>query len=596
MPDRDLMTRLNEASPELSRRSLMKWAAAGAGAATFGPLIGRLQAFAAPPVGPRDGILVLIQMSGGNDGLNTLCPIGDGRYYDLRGDLAIQPHDALSVGSGLGLHPSLTHLKHLYDLGQVAIVRGVGYTPPDLSHFTSMGTWMQGWAGAPQSLTTGWAGRLVDNFPNAASEGLYSVTIGSSVPPHLVGQVSRASGLPLDIGNAFGISRTDPNDVRLYDAIASYGSGSTGLGAWGDLVGSTDARLMTLTQEIQPAYQGTVPDGDFERQLTLCARLINANLGIRVLNTELGSFDTHADQASTQADLFADLDAGINAFFANLHPGWAGRVTLLTFSEFGRRPEANDGGTDHGTASVVFVVGSRVNGGLHGQQPSLATNGLDQYGNLIEHVDFRNVYADIVSKWFGADEVEVVGKNYPQLDLFRSGPGTATPPATPTQVSGTGYWVATTTGAIANAGSAPAKTGLHSLAAPIVGGDVTPTDRGFWLVASDGGISSFGDAAFHGSTGAIHLNRPIVGMASTPTGHGYWLVASDGGIFCFGDAGFHGAAVGAIPAPARVLRRSASGRGYWILAADGTVRAYGDAHNYGSTRAPGAVAFLPAHG
>ena len=99
---------------------------------------------------------------------------------------------------------------------------------------------------------------------------------------------------------------------------------------------------MSLTQEIQPAYQGTVPDGDFERQLTLCARLINANLGIRVLNTDLDGFDTHADQAATQADCFAQLDAGIEAFFANLHPAWADRVTLLTFSEFGRRPEAND--------------------------------------------------------------------------------------------------------------------------------------------------------------------------------------------------------------------------------------------------------------
>jgi hypothetical protein len=147
------------------------------------------------------------------------------------------------------------------------------------------------------------------------------VTIGSSVPPHLVGQVSRASGLPLDISGAFGIDRSNANDRRMFDALASYGAGSTGLGTWGDLVGSTDARLMSLTQEIQPAYQGTMPQGDLERQLTLCARLINANLGIRVLNTEIGSFDTHTGQASTQADLLADLDAAIKAFFANLHPG-----------------------------------------------------------------------------------------------------------------------------------------------------------------------------------------------------------------------------------------------------------------------------------
>ena len=117
---------------------------------------------------------------------------------------------------------------------------------------------------------------------------------------------------------------------------------------------------MTLTQEIQPAYQGTMPDrGHLERQLTVCA-LINANLGIRVLNTEFGGFDTHTDQAGSQADLFADdLDAGINAFFANLNPAWADRVTVLTFSSSGAGPKPTTGGTDHGTASVVFVVGAR---------------------------------------------------------------------------------------------------------------------------------------------------------------------------------------------------------------------------------------------
>jgi hypothetical protein len=360
----------------------------------------------------------------------------------------------------------------------------------------------------------------------------------------------------MSIGGAFGVDRSDPNDRRLYDALASFGSGSSGLGTWGDLVGATQSRLMTLTQEIQPAYHGTLPSGDLAAQLTLCARLINANLGIRVLNTEFGSFDTHTDQAATHADLLSDFDAGLNAFFTTLDPAWASRVVVMTFSEFGRRPEADDGGgTDHGTANVMFVVGDRVKGGLYGQQPSLARSGLDQYGNLVHLVDFRSVYASIVSTWFGADEREVLGAAYPAVDLFRAGPGAAssTGGSGSSPSSGAGYWIATTTGAIASAGHAPHEASLGALARPVVGGDVTASQ------------------------------------------HGFWLVASDGGIFCFGDAGFHGAAAGAIPAPARVLRRSASGRGYWILAADGTVRVFGDAKNYGSARAPGAVALLPAH-
>ena len=634
---RDVFTRFAESSPDMSRRSLLKWAAAGAGAGALGPMLGRMQALAAPAVGAREGILVLIQLSGGNDGLNTPCPVADGRYYDLRGALAIPPSQALSVGSGLGLHPRLVHMKHLYDQGHVAVVRGVGYQPADLSHFTSMGTWMQGWGGAPQSPASGWAGRIVDELPNADTEGLYAVTIGSSIPPHLTGRVSRASGLPLDIGGAFGIDRTDPSDRRMYDGLATFGVGSTGLGTYADLIGQTESRLMTLTQQIQPAYRGAMPGGYLAKQLTVCARLINANLGIRVLNTEFGGFDTHTDQAGAHAELMGELDDGINAFFATLSPAWADRVVLMTFSEFGRRPEANEGGTDHGTASVMFVVGSRVRGGLHGQQPSLASSRLDPYGNLVPNVDFRSVYASIVHKWFGADDRQVLGNTYPQLDLFRAGPGTVVPPvATPT-TSGNGYWIATAAGAIANQGHAPAEHALRALARPIVGGDSTRTDRGFWLVASDGGIFSYGDAAFHGSTGAIHLNRaivgmagtrtgrgywlvasdggifcfgdagfhgstgaihlnrPIVGMAATPTGRGYWLMASDGGIFCFGDAGFHGSAGGgSLPAAARALRRTSSGKGYWILGSDGTVKAFGDAGNYGSARAPMAVALLPA--
>ena len=304
------------------------------------------------------------------------------------------------------------------------------------------------------------------------------------------------------------------------------------------------------------------------------------------------------------------------------------RVVIMTFSEFGRRPEANDGaGTDHGTANVVFVVGDHVKGGLYGQQPSLAASGLDEYGNLVHHVDFRSVYASIVSRWFGADEREVArlafpaARPVPRRPRNRAGVGWIRFGGV-----GTGYWIATATGAVANAGHAPhqaplgalalvrssvatsprrstgsgsshptaassrsatpsfhGSTGAMHLNRPIVGMAATPTGHGYWLVASDGGIFSFGDASFHGSTGAMHLNRPIVGMAATPTGHGYWLVASDGGIFCFGDASFHGS-TGAIHLNQPIVGMAAtpSRHGYWLVASDGGIFGFGDASFHGS--------------
>jgi len=408
--------------PGVSRRRFLQAAGAGVGGLALAPALSRLQAFAAPPIGPTDGVLVLINMTGGNDGLNTLCPVGDSRYFSLRGPLAFQGNQVLPVGTGFGLNPALPKLKARYDQGKVAVVRGVGYNPPDLSHFTSMAIWMNGWGGGAQSVATGWLGRWLDGLPNAASEALLAVTIGSSVPLHLIGAQARASGLPESLGNAFGLDRSDPADARMFDALSSFASSATGLGTWGDAIAKADRDTMDLSQRIQPAYQGTLPDSDLGRQLVLCARLVNANLGIRVLNTSYGNFDNHADEKPTHTQQMVELDDAIDAFSAALSPSYRNRVTLMTFSEFGRRPEANvSAGTDHGTASCLFVVGDRVRGGLYGGQPSLTD--LDRNGNLKYTVDFRNVYATVLEKWLNADATQVLGYNFPKLDMFTGAPG-----------------------------------------------------------------------------------------------------------------------------------------------------------------------------
>ncbi|HEY3722659.1 MAG TPA: DUF1501 domain-containing protein [Acidimicrobiia bacterium] len=413
----------------MSRRRFLQLTGAGAGlaagASALGPMLDQMRAYAAPPIGPTDGVLVLLMLDGGNDGLNMVVPRGVGRYYDLRPHIAIPPGQVLPLDAGAGLHPELTRIKALYDQGKVAVVQGVGYQPPDLSHFTSMGIWMNGWGGGAQpGGPTGWIGRYLDGLPNAASESLYGVVMGSSVPLHMVGAVARASGLPQNISGAFGIDRSHVEDARMFDTISAFGGGPSQLGQWGDLIAKTERNTLDLSQRIQPAYQGALPASDLGQKLVLCARLVNANLGIRVLSTNLGGFDTHSDQPTTQADLMTDLNASVGAFYDTLSPTFRSRVTLVTFSEFGRRPEDNDtSGTDHGTAAPHFVIGDQVNGGLYGAQPSL-TN-LDPNGNLVNAVDFRQLYATILDQWLKADSREVLGYNFGNLGLFKkAGPAT----------------------------------------------------------------------------------------------------------------------------------------------------------------------------
>ena len=563
-----------------SRRRFIQYSAATTGVVAVSPYISKLQAFAAPPVANNQGILVTINLAGGNDGLNTVIPYTDPTYPKLRNTLRVT--NSLPLGSGLGLHPAMPKLKARFDQGKVAVVRGVGYKPPDLSHFTSGDIWMRGWGGT-KLVTSGWAGRFLDLLPNAAHESLYGVSLHGSVSEHLQGDVAHPSSLPLSIGGAFGIDRSDASNARMFDTLASLGTSASGLGDLGDLYDETESDLMALTQRIRPAYGFADQPDDLQQQLVLAAHLINANLGIRVIDTELDGFDTHTSERDWHATLLGQLDNAIAAFFANLAPKWAPNVILMTFSEFGRRPEENgDAGTDHGTAAPHFVIGDHVKGGLHGAQPSLTA--LDNDGNFVPSVDFHQMYAPILKTWLGVDDRTVLGRTYSPLGLFKAPPGVPAAVKPPSATSG--YWLAGPTGHIYGFGTATKFGSLPPVAHPLVAGATTPTHKGLWLAGTDGGIYSFGDAKFHGSTGAIHLNKPIVAMASTPSGNGYWLCATDGGIFAFGDAKFHGS-TGAIHLnkPIVSMASTPSGRGYWLCASDGGIFAFGDAKFHGSTGA-----------
>ncbi|MGN6693468.1 MAG: DUF1501 domain-containing protein, partial [Aquihabitans sp.] len=405
------------------RRFLQGTLAAGAIASSPG-WFDRIAA-AATPVGATDGILVVVHLGGGNDGLNTLVPIGDSAYRTLRGSIAIT--NPLPLSTSFGLHPAMTGLKSRFDAGKVAVVHGVGQANvSDLSHFSSTASWMAGTAGPSRS--TGWLGRWLDGV-SESEQGLRCVTTGSSIPLHLVGQRSQATGVGVS-GGLFGSDRSEAWMTSVYTAISGYGSGPTGKGAWADRIGASGASSMRLASDLEKVYTPELPDDSVASQLTLVARLINADLGIRVFNVSLGSFDTHENQPYRHQALLADLDAGITAFHQALASTWSSRVALMTFSEFGRRPEANaSSGTDHATSSALFVIGDNVKGGFYGEPPKLTA--LDARGNPTVSVDYRSVYASVLGGWLDGDATAILGGSYPDLGLFKAKPGSSSPPVTP---------------------------------------------------------------------------------------------------------------------------------------------------------------------
>ena len=556
----------------VSRRRFLQGTALTAGAVAMSPYLSALQAFAAPPVADNQGILITIFLSGGNDGLNMVAPVGNPNYNALRPTIKLT--SGHPVGGGLQLHPSLVKLKARFDQDQVAIVRGVGYQPADLSHFSSTDIWTHGWGGTGTPMT-GWLGRYLDSLPNTANESLYGVGLHGGVNAHLAGAVSQASSLPLSIDEAFGVDRSDPSDARLYDALISMGSGASGLGPLGDLYDSAEMEFMQLAQRINPAYGFAPQTTNIEQQLALAAHLINANLGIRVFDTALDGFDTHSDQPGWHSTLMGRLDGAIDVFYKALAPRWRSQVTLMTFSEFGRRPDQNgDDGTDHGTAAPLLVIGDHVNGGLHGVQPSL-TN-LDNDDNLIPTVDFRAVYASVLRTWLRVDDQAVLGHNYPGVSLFKSGP------AAPYTGSESGYWLVTPGGRVFGFGSA-IKFGAVRVSNPIVTGAATATHKGLWVATSAGGVFAFGEAKLHGSMAGRHMYSPIVTMAATPSGKGYWLVSAGGGVFPFGDAKGYGSMAGRhMYSPIVAMAVTPTGKGYWLATAGGGVFRFGDATLHGS--------------
>jgi uncharacterized protein (DUF1501 family) len=370
------------------------------------------------PRSKPSGTLVLVNLAGGNDGLNTVVPYANGHYYDMRPDIAIAESDVLHLDQEVGLHPALTFVRDEYNAGRVSIVQGVGMPDPDFSHFVQMARWMRGWGGSDVP-NTGWLGRWLDaQSGNNLARGIH---VGQGVPLHLVGAVRRGVSVPTRVG--FGSVSTPAKD-RLYAGIRTMAANNDHPSPLSGLLTGTLRDQLDVSALVKPIYATPNIGEQLTQDFVAAARLINANLGTRVLSLTLGAFDHHADQRSTNIYarphdvLMAQLNAGLQAFWSTLAPSRAGNVTVMTMSEFGRRLLGNASkGSDHGAASCLFVMGPGVRPGRVGQYPSL-TNTLEN-DQLAAGIDFRQVYSTVVANWLGGDTRAVLGRNYGTLPIFR---------------------------------------------------------------------------------------------------------------------------------------------------------------------------------
>jgi uncharacterized protein (DUF1501 family) len=356
------------------------------------------------PLTDGSGILVIVTLYGGNDGINTVIPYAAGAYHDARPELAYAPTEVLHLDADLGLNPACKGLAQLFNDKKLAIVRGVSYPKPDHSHFRSMDIWQT--ASPTEPVSTGWIGRWLDA---TGDDPLRAVNIGPVLPPLAVGEKATAAALSAVPTKSAQFAATmaslgadDPQDTPAMAAVcAAYRATKT-----------TDAAFAPIAEAC-----GAKTRNPLATQLNTVARAIKAGVPTRVYTVALGGFDTHADERGTQQRLLRTLDEALTAFLREMAADRHGRnVVVLAYSEFGRRVAANASqGTDHGTAGPVFIAGEPVRGGFYGEEPSLTD--LDA-GDLKPTTDFRDIYHELLSKTLHADPEPVVGAGRKDLGFL----------------------------------------------------------------------------------------------------------------------------------------------------------------------------------
>jgi uncharacterized protein (DUF1501 family) len=383
-------------------------------------------ALAAPLIdqkGAKDTILVVVQLTGGNDGLNTVVPFADPEYAKLRPMLKLPTNQLRKVNDQIGLHPSLEGLAKLLQDRNLCIVQGVGYPNPDQSHFRSMDIWQAG--STADTLSEGWLGRALKQLPNPPA--FHIAGANQTSPLALAGAPARVPSIAslddFQLKTASGSGTLEKQEQRALMEGAARPKPSKTPGLL-DFVQRTAVNTYASSQRLQEMAKNYQPKTPYPNlplanHLNLAAQLIDADLGARIFYVSIDGFDTHANQLDHHANLLRQLSDSMTAFYNDMTArGHKDRILMMTFSEFGRRPYENGSkGTDHGAAAPMFLVGGKVKAGPVGKHPSLTDHSM---GNLKHTLDFRQVYAAILDKWLGVSSKEVLGQEFKHAEIWKS--------------------------------------------------------------------------------------------------------------------------------------------------------------------------------
>jgi uncharacterized protein (DUF1501 family) len=388
--------------------------------ANYDHVLGRALADAPLPQlpGAQDRVILLVNLQGGNDGLNCVVPHGNPLYYQLRPSLAIRQSDVLAVDANAGFNPQMRALKAMYDKGMVAVVQSVGYPNPDHSHFRSTEIWQT--ATPDRYEHTGWLGRYLDDA-GLPEQNLFNAVAVARVLPEVL--VSNSVDVPsiARLGGYGLVSDRSALAKRTYTELVTQGRFSF-QSPYLAHVAEIEDHAQRGSEELPKLVEGyttgaSYPATPLGRALALAAQIVGSNIGTRVLYVQHGSFDTHISQQATQDRLLGEFSDAIAAFYSDLAAhGNEKRVLTLTFSEFGRRIAENGSrGTDHGEASPLFMIGGGVKGGIYGEAPDLSSTNM---GNVRFTTDFRSVYATVLERWLGRSSQPILAGSFSTLPVI----------------------------------------------------------------------------------------------------------------------------------------------------------------------------------
>jgi len=374
----------------------------------------------------KDPVLVVVQLSGGNDFMNTLIPFTNGVYYDNRPLVHIPEDKVLPLDDTVAFHPAAAPLRELFAGGNVAVIQGIGYANSSRSHFRAMDIWH---TCEPNKIATErWLGKVLRELDPAGSNPLTGISFGRGMPRAMVAPGVTATSVDNldDYGLMTGIEQVEQRqqDLQFFQRMYTPAIGS---GMVRDYLSRTAQGVVSGAERLKEAprrYRSSVqyPNNPIAKALRDVARVHTAGLGTRVFYTQHGGYDYHAQEVPTHARLLTELSGALTSFMADLREhDAADNVAILVFTEFGRRIKDNGSGTDHGSGGGAFIIGERVKGGLYAEYPSLKPVDWLNGEDLAHTIDFRGIYGTLLEQWLGLDPVPIVGGQFEQLHPFAVG-------------------------------------------------------------------------------------------------------------------------------------------------------------------------------